>query len=242
MSKIIRYAIYEGRIFFRIKVAVFYSVLFPLCLLFLYYFSGELADINAYFPYLISVTLISTTGGLSSLIVSNRIYNMWKFYSFYGYKTWHMAVATGIIYFLLSGVICILMSLIMIFVFKAIEISFFVFLKFLLTIGIGTIFYIEIAIVIGLAVSDPRNAQTIISGFIYLFVILSGSIIRFEQTSILGKIMALFPNIHLGNLLYSIWNGIPADMFSVIVLTVYMVIFAVVIVVLLNRERKKLLY
>lgn len=246
MSAIIRYSIYEAKIFFRVKAAVFYSIIFPVILLLVFRIANNGSDgmtnINSYFPYLVSITMISTAGGLASLIVSNRVYNMWKFYSFFGYKTWQMTIATGVIYFLLSEVICLAMSLIMIVFLHTISISFINFAMFLSATVIGTIFYIEIAIIVGLSINDPRNAQTIINGFIYLFVVLSGSLVRFSQNSIAGKIMLFFPNIHIGNLLHAIWNYNRVNFFSLAIITLYVVIFSIVISFLIKKDSKKLLY
>lgn len=246
MNKIIRYGLYEGKLFLRTKTAVFYSIIFPIILLLMYYAanysSGSFDNINAYFPYLVSITMISTAGGLATLIVNNRVYNTWKFYNFFGYKTWHMAIATGLIYFLLSEVICCAMAAIMILFLGTIKITMGTLLAFIIAAGFGTIIYIEIAVITGLSINEPRNAQTIITGFIYLFVILSGSIFRFEQGSIMGKIMLVFPNIHIGNLLYTIWNYGKADLSSITVLTIYAVIFSCVIWYLIKKEQKKLLY
>lgn len=243
MNKVIRYGLYEAKIYFRIKTAVFYSIFFPIILLLMYYVgnSGSSA-INEYFPYLVSITMISTAAGLSNLIVNNRVYNMWKFYNFFGYKTWQMTVATGIIYFVLSEVICLGMTGIMILVLHTLRISILNFILFMLATGLGTVLYIEIAIIIGLWINDPRNAQTIINGFIYLFVILSGSIFRFARGSIMGKVMLVFPNIHIGNLLHQLWNNCKISMCGLEIVAGYIIILLCIIIYLIKRERKKLLY
>lgn len=243
MNKVIRYGIYEAKIYFRIKSAVFYSILFPIVLLLMYYVgNGGSSAINEYFPYLVSITMISTAAGLSNLIVNNRVYNIWKFYNFFEYKTWHMTVATGIIYFILSEVICLGMAGIMIFVLQTLRVSILNFTLFMLATGLGTVLYIEIAIIVGLGINDPRNAQTIINGFIYLFVILSGSIFRFSGKSVMGKMMLAFPNIHIGNLLHQIWNKSQINMFSLEIVMGYIIVLLGIIIYLIKREMQKLLY
>ena len=246
MNKIIRYGLYEAKIFMRVKTAVFYSIFFPIILLLLShvanYSSGSFNYINNYFPYLLSVTLISTAGGLASLIVNNRVYNMWKFYNFYRYKTWQMAVSTSLIYLLISEVICVLMMGLMVWGFGAMQISLVQFVMFILAAGLGSVVYIEIAVITGLSVNDPRNAQTIITGLIYLFVVLSGSIVRFDASSVIGRLMLIFPNIHIGNVLHNIWNYSQLSMGSLLVITLYVIIFAFMILYLITKERKKLLY
>lgn len=243
MNEVIRYGLYEAKIYFRIKTAVFYSILFPIVLLLMYYVgNGGSSAINEYFPYLVSITMISTAAGLSNLIVNNRVYNIWKFYNFFEYKTWHMTVATGIIYFILSEVICLGMAGIMIFVLQTLRVSILNFTLFMLATGLGTVLYIEIAIIVGLGINDPRNAQTIINGFIYLFVILSGSIFRFSGKSVMGKIMLVFPNIHIGNILRQLWNGGKINMYSLEIVAGYIIILLGVITYLIKRERQKLLY
>lgn len=246
MKKIIRYSLYEAKIFMRVKTAVFYSILFPVVLLSLSYVanysSGSFSYINNYFPYLLSITLISTSGGLASLIVNNRIYNIWKFYNFYGYTIGKMAIATGIIYLFISELICLLMMGFMLFIFGTTQISLVQFVIFVLSTGLGSVVYIEIAVITGLSVNDPRNAQTVINGLIYLFVVLSGSIIRFDASSVLGKIMFIFPNIHIGNILHGVWNYSQINVDSLLMITLYVVIFAFVISYLVTKEKKKLLY
>lgn len=246
MKKIFRYALYEWKIFFRVKIAFFYSIVFPMVLLVLYFaatFSTENYNaINDYFPYLISITLISTAAGLAALIVNNRLYNTWKFFNLYGYKTWQMTIASGLIYFLISIVISLLMTIVMFFAFSAMEFSLGKLLLMLAAISIGTIIYIQIAIITGLVVNEPRNAQTIINGLIYLFVIFSGSIVRFDENSILGRFILLFPNIHIGNLMHTIWNDSRIDFVSLMVLTIYCIVFTVLIAVIIGRQQKALLY
>lgn len=246
MNKIIRYGLYEARIFMRVKTAVFYSILFPIVLLLLSYFanysSGNFNYINNYFPYLLSVTLISTSGGLASLIVNNRVYNMWKFYNFYGYKTWQMAISTGLIYLIISELICVFMMGIMLLGLGAIKITLYQIVMFILAAGLGSVVYIEMAVITGLSVNDPKNAQTVINGLIYLFVVLSGSIVRFDANSVMGRVMLMFPNIHIGNLLHGIWNFNQVSVNSLIVITLYVIIFAFIILYLITKERKKLLY
>lgn len=243
MSKIIRYGLYEAKIFFRVKTAVFYSIIFPAVLLLLYYAAnysaGSSENVNGYFPYLVSITMISTAGGLATLIVNNRVYNMWKFYNFFGYKTWQMTVATSFIYLFLSEVICLLLTSIMFLGFKTVHFSGMKFLLFAIASGLGTVVYLEIAVITGLCVNDPRNAQTIINGLIYLFVILSGSIFRFNAGNILGNIIRIFPNIHIGNLLHDIWNYNQINWISLFVVAVYMIIFMLIIWFLIEKERKK---
>lgn len=245
MNRIFRYGIYEAKIYFRVKIAVFYSIIFPVVLLFLYYAANTGSgnkEINDYFPYLVSITMISSSGGLASLIVSNRIYNMWKFYSFFGYRTWQMTIAIGLIYFFLSEVICLVLASIMLLITAGAGMSIVKFLLFVMGAGIGTIVYIEIAIIVGLSIRQPKSAQTIINGLTYVFVVLSGSIFRFSTDGLIGKIMLLFPNIHIGNLLYFIWNYGRVDVTSISVITIYVIVFAVVISFLARKEGNRLVY
>lgn len=246
MVKVFRYALYELKIFFRVKVAVFYSILFPVVLLLMYY-AANLQDntysqVNDYFPYLISITLISTTAGLASLIVNNRVYNTWKFYNLYGYKTSMMTVATGMVYFGLCIVICFLMTIMMFFVLSTMKFELYKLLLYIGAVGLGAVLYIQIAIITGLLVKDPRNAQTIINGLLYIFVILSGSIIRFSPENFLGKVFLVFPNIHIGNLLHSIWNYSEVNEKSLLIVLFYMVAFAIVICGILKKQEKIMLY
>ena len=170
-----------------IKASVFYSILLPIIMLLVYYVGkGKSGDINGYFPYLVSITMISTAAGLSHVIVN--------------------------------------------------------FTLFMLVIGMGTVLYLEMATIIGLGINDPRNAQTIINGFIYLFVILSGSIFRFARGSIMGKVMLVFPNIHIGNLLHQLWNNCKISMCGLEIVAGYIIILLCIIIYLIKRERKKLLY
>lgn len=243
MNKVIRYGLYEAKIFLRIKASVFYSILLPIMMLLVYYVGkGESGDINGYFPYLVSITMISTAAGLSHLIVNNRVYNMWKFYNFFGYKTWQMTVATGIIYFILSEVICLGMAGIMIFALQTLRISVLNFILFMLVTGMGTVLYLEMAAIVGLGINEPRNAQTIINGSIYLFVLLSGTVFRFSGRSVVGKVMLAFPNIHVGNLLYQLWNNRKISMCSFLVVLSYMIILLCIITYQIKRERQKFLY
>ena len=176
------------------------------------------------------------------LIILGFSYTLTSFYNFFEYKTWHMTVATGIIYFILSEVICLGMAGIMIFVLPTLRVSILNFTLFMLATGLGTVLYIEIAIIVGLGINDPRNAQTIINGFIYLFVILSGSIFRFSRNNVIGKIMLALPNIHIGNLLHQLWNNRKVNMYSLEIVAGYIIILLGVIIYLIKRERQKLLY
>lgn len=245
MNRIFQYGIYEAKIYFRIKVAVFYSIIFPVALLLLYYAANASAgtkEINDYFPYLVSITMISTSGGLAGLIVTNRIYNTWKFYSFFGYQTWQMTVAVGLIYFFLSEVICLVLAGVMLLITAAAGMSAIKLLLFMAGTGLGTLVYIEIAAITGLCIRDPKHSQTVINGLIYIFVVLSGSIFRFRSDGAVGKIMLLFPNIHIGNLLYLIWNYGTVDLMSLSVIIAYVIVFAVIIFFLVMKDAKRIAY
>lgn len=246
MQKICRYALYELRIFLRVKAAVFYTIVFPTVLLILYaaanYSEGKFLNINNYFPYLTSITLISATAGLTSTIVSNRIHNTWKFYSLYGYKTTHMAAAVGLVHYFISVVMCMLMALLMVFGFQTMEFSMAQFAIYFLAVSVSSVIYIQIAIIVALSINDLRNAQTVINTLTYSFIILSGSIIRFDPQSAIGKVMALFPNIHIGNLLYSAWNNQVFEPTSIKLLTGFFCVCCLIIAALAKQSKGRFYY
>lgn len=246
MKKICRYAFYEMKLFFRVKTAFFYSILFPLVLLILYFAStyngSDFNAINNYFPYLISITLISTAAGLASVIVNNRIYNSWKFFNLFGYKTQQMTTALGVVYYVISVIISLLMIFVMFFILSAMTFNLYKLFLMYFAISLGTILYIEIAIITGLIINEPRNAQTIINGLIYFFIIVSGSLIRFDENNVLGRFMLLFPNIHIGNLMYSIWNFSQVNLTSICVLVGYCIFFALIIWIIIKKQNRRFLY
>ena len=58
----------------------------------------------------------------------------------------------------------------------------------------------------------------------------------------MGKIMLVFPNIHIGNILRQLWNGGKINMYSLEIVAGYIIILLGVITYLIKRERQKLLY
>ena len=246
MNRILRYALYEGKTFFRVKTAAFYSILFPAMLLLGYYFSykntGNIDGINRYFPYLISITMISTAAGLSYVIVNNRIYNTWKFYQFFGYHPAYLAFASGVVYFVISVGICTILTMIMLIILKTADISFWRLLVFSGGIGLGSVIYIQLAVIVGLCINESRLAQTVNTALIYIYIILSGTIFRFDWESMVGKIVNVFPNIHIGHILSDVWNGDTIRYQSIMIIGIYVIVFTIIITLLIRREYKKMLY
>ena len=215
MNKIVKLSVMETKLFFREKMAVFWTFLFPVLMIWLFgaMFGsvkiGGMTYSNAYIPSWIAVNILSTAFfGIGTVMANYREKGILRRYQVTPVRSWMVLTAQtvqGTVIFTISAVI------ILIFGFLVFDLQVPKYLgSTLLAILLSLVAFFPFGLLINSIAKNVRTASAISSLALNLMIFLSGATFPIEwMPQVLRVIAHILPLYYVIHLIRQTWNFTP---------------------------------
>lgn len=247
MKKILEYMKLEFKVQFRIPIALFFTIFFPVMLLLVFVISSENAVVyenvhfvDVYLPVMMLLTLFSSgITSFSIIVAGNRSEKVWQIYRLRGFKLYQIILVqlfVNIAISLFSVILLIVMSKILFNANIPDVKTLTIFLLIWLVIAIAVFL---IGFVIGVFSKNEKVAQAISTPIMFILMFLSGIMVK---ESIFPKgiqeILYYLPTNQANKILVKYWTqiGEKSNDISWLVIIVWILIALAIVVIKLYRD------
>ncbi|RWR04948.1 ABC transporter permease [Siminovitchia fortis] len=215
MNKIVKLSVMETKLFFREKMAVFWTFLFPVLMIWLFgamFGSAKIGGMtysNAYIPSWIAVNILTTAFfGIGTVMANYREKGILRRYQVTTVRPWMVLTAQtvqGTVIFTISAVI------ILIFGFLVFDLHVPKYLgSTLLAILLSLVAFFPFGLLINSIAKSVRTASAISSLAMNLMIFLSGATFPIEwMPNVLRVIAHILPLYYVIDLIRQTWNFTP---------------------------------
>ncbi len=233
MKKLLEYIWLECKVEFRVPIAIFFTLFFPILLLAVLVIStenkvisGQIHFVDIYLPIMMLLSLMSSgIISFSVIVAGNRGRKIWQMYRLRGFKLYQIILSQLFVNILISFMSQILLLIFAKVIFnaripKTMDLLFFLMIWFIIAVSIFLIGF-----VLGVCCKNEKNAQAISTPFLFILMILSGSMLEENRLpKDLQSFVSYLPTNQANRIFVSAWNATTNREISWIVIIVWVIL------------------